>query len=855
MMLGSSRLPLLIAALSLTLAVGAYGADCNQNGVEDAEDLVRGTSDDCDLDGLPDECTRPPVAQIFGESVPLPLPRGGWRDLRPTDVENDGDLDLVTIVTGSLDEPDHVVVVSNHGDGTFTSSSVFTTSAYLDDVIRGDIDLDGDEDLVAVLWETGTTEADVHGFLPLYNDGAGAFAAGVEHPSLTKRAFSPLLADLDGDGDIDLAYNDYGSYPSNAENVVGRTVEVKLNRGNGTFLPPMAFPAGDSPYRLVATDTDGDGDVDLVASNTGDRRTEATVDTLSVLVNVGDATFEEPVTIPLGYPATVLLAADLDQDGDTDLFTASNVNGEVSVLRNRGDGSFEAPGHFPTGHAQGASQVVLFDADDDGDADVLASRWSHTGNFVSILTNDGNGAFPDRQYFDYGEDQHAIRAAPADVDGDGDRDLVVALYDSNNRIAVHVNDGSGSVGAFSEPHLLGVGPDADVRGIVPADFDDDGDIDLIAGRVFLRHGGLRSQRGCRQFLRGDVNADGAVSASDMLALRRWLFIGSDDLICRDAADFDDDETFGPSDIIAFFDAVFLTPNWPTLLPEPALEAGRDPTYAPDDPDDVSVGCAEYSVTPAAESTDHLSIGSVVASPGEEIELPVYLTNTVAVEAFQLVVTYDPDLLVVVSTREDAPSPLSFAGTFFETIDNGTPALQALTAHPEAGVITLVVVGSVTDDGGDIPPGADRPVARIRAHVSETAPIDTEVVLEAPESGVGPYALRNELTVRGEARFVSTLPVVERGRVAIVGDQAFFRGDSNQDEKVDLSDAVHTLSFLFLGGFTLACEDAADADDNGALDLTDAVFTLNHLFLTGAPIPPPSSARGLDPTHDQLRCRR
>ena len=49
-------------------------------------------------------------------------------------------------------------------------------------------------------------------------------------------------------------------------------------------------------------------------------------------------------------------------------------------------------------------------------------------------------------------------------------------------------------------------------------------------------------------------------------------------------------------------------------------------------------------------------------------------------------------------------------------------------------------------------------------------------------------------------------------------------------------------------------DAADADDNGAINLTDAVYTLNFLFLGGTEIPEPAGAEcGVDPTEDELGC--
>jgi hypothetical protein len=82
---------------------------------------------------------------------------------------------------------------------------------------------------------------------------------------------------------------------------------------------------------------------------------------------------------------------------------------------------------------------------------------------------------------------------------------------------------------------------------------------------------------------------------------------------------------------------------------------------------------------------------------------------------------------------------------------------------------------------------------------------------------------------------------------------FLRGEANGDGRVDLSDAVSILGYLFLGTIAPACPDAADVDDSGALDLSDAVYLLNHLFLGSRQPPEPYPAPGRDPTSDPLAC--
>ncbi len=82
---------------------------------------------------------------------------------------------------------------------------------------------------------------------------------------------------------------------------------------------------------------------------------------------------------------------------------------------------------------------------------------------------------------------------------------------------------------------------------------------------------------------------------------------------------------------------------------------------------------------------------------------------------------------------------------------------------------------------------------------------------------------------------------------------FFRADSNGDRAVDVSDALTTLNYLFLGGDNPYCFDSADANDDGDIDVSDPVFTLRYLFLGEGTIPPPTGTAGLDPTEDSLGC--
>ena len=84
---------------------------------------------------------------------------------------------------------------------------------------------------------------------------------------------------------------------------------------------------------------------------------------------------------------------------------------------------------------------------------------------------------------------------------------------------------------------------------------------------------------------------------------------------------------------------------------------------------------------------------------------------------------------------------------------------------------------------------------------------------------------------------------------------FLRGDPDGNGAVQLTDGIFLLNFLFLGGDSPGCFDAADADNNGTIQMTDGIYLLNYLFLGGAPPPEPFEGCGPDPAEpaDKLGC--
>ena len=87
----------------------------------------------------------------------------------------------------------------------------------------------------------------------------------------------------------------------------------------------------------------------------------------------------------------------------------------------------------------------------------------------------------------------------------------------------------------------------------------------------------------------------------------------------------------------------------------------------------------------------------------------------------------------------------------------------------------------------------------------------------------------------------------------LGETFFIRGDSNEDGRTDISDAVRILTYLFASASPPACLDRLDSNDDGLLDVADAVRLLTFLFAQGESPPLPYPDEGPDPTDDTLNC--
>jgi hypothetical protein len=299
----------------------------------------------------------------------------------------------------------------------------------------------------------------------------GALAASTD---FVERPSSPEAA---GDGPASVTAADLDGDADQDLAVANResdNVTIQRNNGAGNFAQPASSPeaAGDFPVSVVATDLDGDGDRDLAVANQSS-------DNVTILQNNGAGNFLQPASSPeaTGDGPHSVAAGDLDGDGDQDLAVANEISGNLTILRNNGAGDFAQPASSPEAAGVTPASVAAADLDGDGDRDLAVANFESA--HVTILRNNGAGNFAQPATSPEAVGTGPVSVAAADLNGDGDRDLAVANRDSDN-VTILRNNGAGNFAqSAASPEAAGDFPFS----VAAADLEGDGDQDLaVANR-------------------------------------------------------------------------------------------------------------------------------------------------------------------------------------------------------------------------------------------------------------------------------------------------------------------------------------------------------------------------------------
>lgn len=334
----------------------------------------------------------------------------------------------------------------------------------------GDLDNDGDMDLAA---GSNLAGAGAEGAL-MWFDSDGVFP-----PTFTARTVSPNLGavqsvsigDVDGDGDGDIL----------SGNATDDALYVLENRLCATGFPAR-FEASSQAFgadAIHAADLTGDGVPEIIAASLYGSITWFANDgnTLPTLTEA-----DEPL-LDNGFRAQSVTTGDIDGDGTLDVLATSEAGNAIIWFQNGGGNSPSFDGYFVADFMLSARDAVAADVDGDGDMDVVGT--SSSENKVSWFESDGSmiPIFTERVVTRNALGAWSVYAD--DVDADGDTDIVSASF-TDGRIVLFMNDGA-TPPAWSE--LVVFAPEESVDpgaiDVIGADMDGDGDTDLVAASVFL----------------------------------------------------------------------------------------------------------------------------------------------------------------------------------------------------------------------------------------------------------------------------------------------------------------------------------------------------------------------------------
>ncbi|RTQ50919.1 T9SS type A sorting domain-containing protein [Hymenobacter gummosus] len=270
-------------------------------------------------------------------------------------------------------------------------------------------DLNGDGNLDLVLGDGLGNNLDVR-----LGNGQGGFGASTNYNFGTIPG-QIITADVNNDNKLDLVVSNNGG--------VTRYVHVALGDGQGAFGTPVALTLPSIIQSMAVVDVNGDGNLDILTFN-GPPTFSLDPRTVSVRLGNGTGQFTALPDLPMGTTSKVMATGDIDNDGKMDFVLADFTQSTVQAYFGDGAGGFTVSAAAALSVGANPGSVILADLNNDGNLDVATA--STSANSVSVSLGNGRGGFAAASTQALTSGRTPMKLQAADVDGDADLDLLVA---------------------------------------------------------------------------------------------------------------------------------------------------------------------------------------------------------------------------------------------------------------------------------------------------------------------------------------------------------------------------------------------------------------------------------------------
>jgi len=369
------------------------------------------------------------------------------------DVNGDGLPDLIVANQPHESMSGTVGVLLANGDGTFHSPVTYNAwneeDYYADPQTIAVADVNGDHKPDIIVGSHPSS----YMFSLLIGNGDGTFqpVVGINHPGSGVSPLSLVVADVNGDGFPDVVEGN--PWYKSDDWTIG-AIGVSLGNGDGTFQPTVSYPVVCGGMIAVAVaDLNGDGKLDVAASVcVGGYCLDGGTSGAAVLLGRGDGTFNPAVTYnSVGNAGWSIAVSDVNRDGKPDLVLADGGDdrydgsgGVIGLLLGNGDGTFQPAVSINPGIGR-TRAVAAQDINADGAPDLLVTPYWTSEYPVAVLVGHGDGTFAATTALKalYLPLEVATSIVAGDLNGDGRPDLVVtarSLFGDGGGLAVLLNN-------------------------------------------------------------------------------------------------------------------------------------------------------------------------------------------------------------------------------------------------------------------------------------------------------------------------------------------------------------------------------------------------------------------------------